>query len=39
MCNYFSSLVKKRAGWLIILLGEMFIATAMGHFNMNWKRL
>ena len=30
----FSSLVKKRAGWLIILfLGEMFTATAMGHFQ------
>jgi magnesium transporter len=28
------SLVKKRAGWLIILfLGEMFTATAMGHFE------
>ncbi len=30
----FLSLVKKRAGWLIILfLGEMFTATAMGHFQ------
>ncbi|MBS1665811.1 MAG: magnesium transporter [Bacteroidetes bacterium] len=29
----FSSLIKKRAGWLIILfLGEMLTATAMGHF-------
>ncbi len=31
----FLSLVKKRAGWLIILfLGEMFTATAMGHFQL-----
>lgn len=30
----FGSLVKKRAGWLIILfLGEMLTATAMGHFE------
>ena len=30
----FFSLVKKRAGWLIILfLGEMLTATAMGHFE------
>ena len=30
----FLSLIKKRAGWLIILfLGEMFTATAMGHFQ------
>ncbi|MDR3713456.1 MAG: magnesium transporter [Puia sp.] len=30
----FSSLIKKRAGWLIILfLGEMLTATAMGHFE------
>lgn len=29
----FVSLIKKRAGWLIILfLGEMLTATAMGHF-------
>lgn len=29
----FLSLIKKRAGWLIILfLGEMLTATAMGHF-------
>ena len=30
----FFSLLKKRAGWLIILfLGEMLTATAMGHFD------
>ncbi len=30
----FASLVRKRAGWLIILfLGEMLTATAMGHFE------
>ena len=30
----FVSLIKKRAGWLIILfLGEMLTATAMGHFE------
>jgi magnesium transporter len=30
----FLSLIKKRAGWLIILfLGEMLTATAMGHFQ------
>lgn len=30
----FFSLVKKRAGWLIILfIGEMFTATAMGYFD------
>ncbi|MBS1602194.1 MAG: magnesium transporter, partial [Bacteroidetes bacterium] len=30
----FGSLIKKRAGWLIILfLGEMLTATAMGHFE------
>ncbi|HLK26990.1 MAG TPA: magnesium transporter [Puia sp.] len=30
----FPSLIKKRAGWLIILfLGEMLTATAMGHFE------
>jgi magnesium transporter len=30
----FFSLVKKRAGWLIILfVGEMFTATAMGYFD------
>jgi len=30
----FSSLIRKRAGWLIILfLGEMLTATAMGHFE------
>jgi len=30
----FLSLIKKRAGWLIILfLGEMLTATAMGHFE------
>lgn len=30
----FGSLVRKRAGWLIILfLGEMLTATAMGHFE------
>jgi len=30
----FFSLVRKRAGWLIILfLGEMLTATAMGHFE------
>lgn len=30
----FLSLIKKRAGWLTILfLGEMFTATAMGHFQ------
>jgi len=30
----FLSLIKKRAGWLIILfLGEMFTATAMGYFD------
>ncbi len=30
----FSSLIKKRAGWLIILfLGEMLTATAMGYFE------
>lgn len=30
----FFSLIKKRAGWLIILfLGEMFTATAMGYFD------
>lgn len=30
----FLSLVRKRAGWLIILfLGEMFTATAMGYFD------
>lgn len=30
----FGSLMKKRAGWLIILfLGEMLTATAMGHFE------
>jgi magnesium transporter len=30
----FFSLLRKRAGWLIILfLGEMFTATAMGHFD------
>jgi magnesium transporter len=30
----FASLIKKRAGWLIILfLGEMLTATAMGHFE------
>ena len=30
----FLSLLKKRAGWLIILfLGEMFTATAMGYFD------
>jgi len=31
----FFSLIKKRAGWLIILfLGEMLTATAMGYFEM-----
>jgi magnesium transporter len=30
----FASLVRKRAGWLIILfLGEMLTATAMGHYE------
>ncbi|HVM87411.1 MAG TPA: magnesium transporter [Puia sp.] len=30
----FPNLIKKRAGWLIILfLGEMLTATAMGHFE------
>jgi magnesium transporter len=30
----FMSLIRKRAGWLIILfLGEMLTATAMGHFE------
>lgn len=30
----FFSLIKKRAGWLVILfLGEMFTATAMGYFD------
>ena len=30
----FRSLIKKRAGWLVILfLGEMLTATAMGHFE------
>jgi magnesium transporter len=30
----FFSLIKKRAGWLILLfLGEMLTATAMGHFG------
>lgn len=30
----FFSLLRKRAGWLIILfVGEMFTATAMGHFD------
>jgi len=30
----FLSLIKKRAGWLIILfIGEMFTATAMGHYE------
>jgi magnesium transporter len=30
----FTSLIRKRAGWLIILfLGEMLTATAMGHFE------
>jgi magnesium transporter len=30
----FGNLIKKRAGWLIILfLGEMLTATAMGHFQ------
>ena len=30
----FFSLLKKRAGWLIVLfLGEMLTATAMGHFD------
>lgn len=30
----FTNLIKKRAGWLIILfLGEMLTATAMGHFE------
>jgi magnesium transporter len=30
----FGSLIKKRAGWLIILfLGEMLTATAMGHYE------
>jgi magnesium transporter len=30
----FSNLIRKRAGWLIILfLGEMLTATAMGHFQ------
>jgi magnesium transporter len=30
----FGGLIKKRAGWLIILfLGEMLTATAMGHFE------
>ncbi len=30
----FFSLIKKRAGWLVILfLGEMLTATAMGHFE------
>lgn len=30
----FFSLIKKRAGWLIVLfLGEMFTATAMGYFD------
>ena len=30
----FFSLIKKRAGWLIILfVGEMFTATAMGYFD------
>ncbi len=30
----FTSLIRKRAGWLIILfLGEMLTATAMGHFQ------
>jgi magnesium transporter len=30
----FGSLIKKRAGWLVILfLGEMLTATAMGHFE------
>lgn len=30
----FSRLIRKRAGWLIILfLGEMLTATAMGHFQ------
>ncbi|HEY4206434.1 MAG TPA: magnesium transporter [Puia sp.] len=30
----FASLIRKRAGWLIILfLGEMLTATAMGHFE------
>jgi magnesium transporter len=30
----FGSLIRKRAGWLVILfLGEMLTATAMGHFE------
>jgi magnesium transporter len=30
----FFSLIKKRAGWLVVLfLGEMLTATAMGHFD------
>ncbi len=30
----FGSLIRKRAGWLVILfLGEMLTATAMGHFQ------
>jgi magnesium transporter len=30
----FGNLIKKRAGWLVILfLGEMLTATAMGHFE------
>jgi magnesium transporter len=30
----FGSMIKKRAGWLLILFfGEMFTATAMGHFE------
>ena len=30
----FFSLIKKRAGWLVVLfLGEMFTATAMGYFD------
>jgi magnesium transporter len=35
----FLSLVKKRAGWLIILfLGEMLTATAMGHYEVEISR-
>ncbi len=35
----FATMIRKRAGWLVILfLGEMFTATAMGHFEHELER-
>jgi magnesium transporter len=34
-----SEMIKKRAGWLLVLfIGEMFTATAMGHFQLEIER-